>query len=42
LVVAFVSKGRKPASMHLPDLAAIPDLARTEPLTVMDSSGQVG
>jgi amino acid transporter len=41
LVVAFAAKGRKPASMHLPDLAANPDLARTEPLTVADASGHL-
>jgi amino acid transporter len=41
LIVAFVSKGRKQASMHLPDLAANPDLARAEPLTVMDASGHI-
>jgi amino acid transporter len=39
LIVAFASKGRTPASMHLADLAANPDLARTEPLTVGDASG---
>jgi amino acid transporter len=41
LLVAFASKGRTQASMHLPDLAANPDLARTEPLTVVDASNNL-
>jgi amino acid transporter len=38
LLVAFATKGRTQASLHLSDLAANPDLARTEPLTVADAS----
>ena len=41
LIIAFASKGRTQASMHLPDLAANPDLARTEPLTVVDGIGRL-
>jgi amino acid transporter len=41
LLVAFATKGRTQASMHLADLAANPDLARTEPLTVVDAGGHV-
>jgi amino acid transporter len=41
LIVAFASKGRTQASMHLADLAANPDLARTEPLSVPDASGNL-
>jgi amino acid transporter len=39
IVAAFVTKGRTPASMQLPDLAANPDLARLEPLAVVDPAG---
>lgn len=41
IVAAFVTKGRQPASMHLPDLAANPDLARTEPLAVVEPAGHL-
>ncbi len=34
--VAFLTKGRRPASMELADLAVNPDLARTESLDVTD------
>jgi hypothetical protein len=32
--VAFLTKGRTPASLHLADLAVNPELARLEPLQV--------
>jgi len=41
LVAAFATKGRAPASMHLHDLMANPDLARTEPLAVTDDAGEL-
>lgn len=34
-VIAFATKGRTPAAMHLKDLAVNPDLARSEPLAVV-------
>jgi len=35
IVIAFATKGRTPAAMHLEDLAVNPELARLEPLTVV-------
>ncbi len=35
-LIAFLTRGRKPASLHLEDLAVNPDLARMEPLQVVE------
>ncbi|MDA8038516.1 MAG: APC family permease [Actinomycetota bacterium] len=41
LVLAFATKGRKPASMHIADLAANPELSRIEPLAVAAVDGDL-
>ena len=41
VVVAFATKGRTPASLHLEDLAVNPELARLESLSVLDDHGGI-
>jgi amino acid transporter len=41
LAVGFLTKGRTPASIHLEDVAVNPDLARAEPIRVVDGGGRL-